>query len=92
MSENVKQSLTYSLGLIHGTRNVLKRIRKQIDQMSPPAGGQRLIDFARLMEALNETELIKENGKFIITTPGEIEFDWIPARRDEIVEDIKFFL
>jgi hypothetical protein len=44
------------------------------------------------MEALNETELIKENGKFIITTPGEIEFDWIPSRRDEIVEDIKFFL
>ena len=92
MSENVKQTATYSLGLIHGTKNVLNRILKSINEMNPAAGGARLVDFAKLIESINDTEIIKENGKFIIDNQGAISFDWIPEKRDQMIEEIKFFI
>jgi hypothetical protein len=90
MPENLKQSLTYSLGLIHGTKNVLRRILKSIQVMNPAAGAQRLIDYYRLIVTINETEIVKENGAFVANEiQGTIDFEWIPERAELILSEIK---
>jgi len=86
--ENVKQTATYALGLIHGTKNVLNRILKSINEMNPAAGGARLVDFAKLLESINDTEIVKENGKFIIDNQGSIEFQWIPEKWNLVFKEI----
>jgi hypothetical protein len=86
--ENVKQTAIYALGLVHGTKNVLNRILKSINEMNPAAGGARLVDFAKLLQAINDTEIVKENGNFLIDSYGAIFFKWTPEQWEKVFNEI----
>ena len=91
VKDNPQHNAAYEFGFIQAMKLMLQKLVERVgNERDPATGGHYVVILSILIKHCNEMPLVVECGKFrldIKLTPvSTMVFDWIPAKREQMLD------